>query len=61
MSGPTDLEGALSPPLGRHPGLPEGHEGCWPGALTTGIARDRHRVAVNAYLGSYMHFHSLEN
>lgn len=38
---PTDLEGALSPPLGRHPGLPGGLEGCWPDKLTPGIAGDR--------------------
>lgn len=39
--GPNDLGGALSPPLGRHPVLPEGHEGCWPDELTTGIAGKR--------------------
>lgn len=41
LSGPTDLEGALSPPLGRHPRLPEGREGCWPDELSTGIASGR--------------------
>lgn len=60
MLGPTGLEGALSPPLERHPGLPEGHKGCWPVELTTGIAGDRHRVAVKAYLSSCVHFHSLK-
>lgn len=38
LSCPTDLGVELSPPVGRHLGLPEGHEDCLPYELTTGIA-----------------------
>lgn len=61
LLGPTDLGEALSPPLGMHPGLPEGHEGCWPDELTTGIAGNGGTEwVVSANLVSYMHFHSLK-
>lgn len=61
LLGPTDPGEALSPPLGTHPGLPEGHEGCWPDELTTGIAEDGDTEwVVSANLVSYMHFHSVK-
>lgn len=50
LSGPTDLEVELSPPVGRHLRLPKGHEDCLPDELTTGIAAFKATEwTVNAY------------